>query len=39
MKYNIMALAGDEYVLICPYLTAAGNISGILIVCVTKMMR
>jgi hypothetical protein len=39
MKYNIMALAGDEYVLVCPYLTAAGNISGIVVVCVTKMMR
>lgn len=39
MKYNIMALSGDEYVLICPYLTTAGNISGIVVVCVTKMMR
>ena len=39
MKYNIMALAGDEYVLVCPYLTEAGNISGILVVCVTKIMR
>ena len=39
MKYNIMALAGDEFVLVCPYLTEAGNISGILVVCLTKMMR
>jgi hypothetical protein len=39
MKYNIMALSGDEYVLVCPYLTEAGNISGILVVCVTKIMR
>lgn len=39
MKYNIMALAGDEYVLVCPYLTKAGNISGILVVCVTKLLR
>lgn len=39
MKYNIMALAGDEYVLICPYLTEAGNISGILVVCVTRILR
>lgn len=39
MKYNIMALAGDEYLLVCPYLTAAGNISGIVVVCVTKMLR
>ena len=39
VKYNIMALAGDEYLLVCPYLTAAGNISGIVVVCVTKMRR
>ena len=39
MKYNIMALAGDEYVLVCPYLTEAGNISGIVVVCATKLMR
>lgn len=39
MKYNIMALGGDEFVLVCPYLTEAGNISGVLIVCVTKVMR
>ena len=39
MKYNVMALAGDELVLVCPYLTDAGNISGIVVVCVTKMMH
>ena len=39
LKYNIMALAGDEFILVCPYLTEAENISGILIVCVTKLMR
>ena len=39
MKYRIMALDGDEYLLVCPYLTAAGNISGIVVVCVTKMLR
>jgi len=39
LKYNLMALSGDEYVLVCPYLTEAGNISGLLIVCVTKVMR
>jgi len=32
-------LSVDEYVLVCPYLTEAGNISGIVVVCVTKMMR
>lgn len=38
MKYNIMAMAGDEYVLVCPYLTVAGNIGGIVVVCVTRIM-
>jgi hypothetical protein len=39
MKYQIMALDGDEQVLICPYLTEAGNISGVVVVCVTKMIH
>lgn len=39
MKYRIMASEGDEHVLICPYLTEAGNISGIVVVCVTKMIH
>ena len=39
MKYQIMAMDGNEYVLICPYLTEAGNISGIVVVCATKMMN
>jgi len=39
MKYNVIASEGDEYVLVCPYLTAAGNISGIVVVGVTKMLR
>ena len=39
MKYNVMASEGDEYVLVCPYLTASGNISGIVVVCVTRMIR
>jgi hypothetical protein len=39
LKYNIMALAGDEFVLVCPYLTEVGNISGICVVCVTKMLQ
>jgi hypothetical protein len=39
MKYNVMASEGDEYALICPYLTAAGNIAGIVVVCVNKMIR
>jgi hypothetical protein len=39
MKYQIMALEGDEHVMVCPYLTEAGNISGIVVVCLTKMIR
>jgi len=33
-----MALTGDEYLLVCPYMTAAGNVSGIVVVTVTKMI-
>ena len=39
MKYQIMAMDGIEYVLICPYLTESGNISGIVVVCATRMMN
>ncbi len=39
VRYTIMALQGDEYLLVCPYLTATGNISGIVVVTVTKMIR
>ena len=39
MKYRVIALDGDEYLLVCPYLTDAGNISGIVVVCVTKMIQ
>ena len=38
VRYTIMALTGDEYLLVCPYLTAAENISGIVVVTVTKMI-
>ncbi len=37
-RYSVMALTGDEYLLVCPYLTAAGNVSGIVVVTVTKMI-
>jgi hypothetical protein len=37
VRYTIMALTGDEYLLVCPYLTAAGNVSGIVVVTVTKI--
>ncbi len=39
VRYTIMALQGDEYLLVCPYLTATGNISGIVVVTVTKVIR
>jgi hypothetical protein len=39
VRYTIMALQGDEYLLVCPYLTATGNISGIVVVTVTKLLR
>ncbi len=38
-RYKIIALTDDEYLLVCPYLTEAGNISGIVVVSVTKMIR
>ncbi len=38
-RYKIMALTGDEYLLVCPYRTEAANISGIVVVTVTKMIR
>ena len=38
-RYTVMALTGDEYLLVCPYLTAAGNVSGIVVVTVTKIIR
>ncbi len=38
-RYTIMALTGDEYLLVCPYLTATGDISGIIVVTVTTMTR
>ena len=38
-RYSIIALTGDEYLLVCPYMTAAGNISGIVVVTVTKIVR
>ena len=39
VKYTIMAITGDEYLLVCPYVTEANNISGIVVCCVTKMLR
>jgi hypothetical protein len=38
-RYSVMALTGDEYLLVCPYLTAAGIVSGIVVVTITKIVR
>ena len=35
-RYTMMAMTGDEYLLVCPYLMATGNVSGIVVVTVTK---
>ena len=36
VRYKVQALADTEYLLVCPYRTAAGNIGGIVVVCVTR---
>ncbi len=36
---SVMALTGDEYLLVCPYLTEAANVSGIVVVTITKIIR
>lgn len=38
MKYRIMVMDGDEYLVIRPYLTEWGNILGIVVICVTNML-
>ncbi len=38
-RYTIMALTGDENLLICPYLMATGNIFGIVVATVSTMTR
>jgi hypothetical protein len=38
IAYKIFAMTGEEYVLVCPYMTPAGNISGIVVDCVTKVI-
>ena len=40
VSYSIMAGEyGVEYLLVCPFLTEAGNISGILVTCVNMLLR
>ena len=39
LKYKLHSIIGADCLLICPYLTATGNISGIVVVLVTKKIR
>lgn len=38
-KYKVQAMIDTEYLLVCPYPTAAGNIGGLLVVCVNEHLR
>lgn len=38
VKYKVEALSDTEYLLVCPYPTEAGNVAGILVVCVNKYL-
>lgn len=39
VKYKIQAMDDSEYLLVCPYPTAANNVSGLLIVCINNHVR
>ena len=36
LKYKLLSIIGTDSLLVCPYLTHAGSISGILVVLVTQ---
>lgn len=38
-KYKVQAMIDTEYLLTCPYPTEAGNIGGLLVVCVNEQLR
>ncbi len=38
-KYKLEALSDVEYLLVCPYPTEAGNIGGMIVVCVNQHLR
>ena len=38
-KYKVQALSDTEYLLVCPYPTEAGNIAGMVVVCVNQHLR
>lgn len=37
--YKVEALEDDEYLLVCPYPTASGNIAGVAVVCVNMRVK
>ena len=39
VKYRMLSMTEADCLLVCPYLTASGNISGIVVVLVTKKIR
>lgn len=39
VRYRIVSTVDNDCLLVCPYLTFAGNISGIVVVSVTRMIR
>ena len=39
VHYRVIAMDGTEYLLVCPYLTAAGNIGGLVVTCVNLRRR
>jgi hypothetical protein len=38
VRYAVLTMTGDDCLLVCPYLTAGGNIAGIVVVTVTKKL-
>ena len=39
MRYTVLAIDDHEYLLVCPYITPAGNIGGLTVVCVNQCLR
>jgi hypothetical protein len=39
VRYALLSMTTEDCLLVCPYLTAAGNIAGVVVVTVTKSIR
>jgi len=39
VNYSIVNISDDEYLLVCPFNTESGNIAGIVVVCLTKLIK